>query len=474
MSYKNILNATMNAFKQKMNEFCENGGRAACETLGPEALEKLSRAMLAAAQAGGKAGVKTYLESHDTHAASVTSAGIRYRYKNSMEKTFLTLLGDVVVSRSIYANDLIGGGYHIPMDAALGLSDDYATLETREMILFAASITTPSDVEALLKKTGLCRPSCTAIQNMINRDGRRMEEHRLQIAEKVLATQRVPEETAVIVSSIDGANLMLREKGKKKGRKTLRPVTTEDDEEKNTAFRNAMVGSISFYSHDLEGKPDRIFSRYIARTPEEKAPIFKLDFERVVTDYGMKSHAGDVVKKVFLCDGHRAIWKYAYDCQTLKDHEFLIDFYHTTEHLSKAAEAIFGASSPEGKQWYTKWRDALKYDSGAPQSIIRSIEGYLQRYNLPKARTADLKKECTFFKRNKRLMLYPAFIAKGYPIGSGPVEAAAKTIVKQRMCRSGMRWNRTGAQYILTLRVHVQSGTWSEMWNAYTELLLAA
>jgi hypothetical protein len=270
MSYKNILHAAMNAFKQKMNEFCENGGREACETLGPEELEQISRAMLTAAQAGGQAGLKAYLESHESYAASVTAKGTRYRYKNSMEKTFLTLMGEVVVNRSIYANDLTGGGYHVPLDAALGLSDDNATLETREMILFAASVTTPGDVEVLLKKTGLCQPSSTAIQNMINKDGRRLEENRRLLSQEVLASTTIPENTAVLVASLDGANLLLREAGKKKGRKTQRPVgSVADDDEKNTSFRNAMVGAFSFYEHDDEGKPQRISSRYIARTPEE-------------------------------------------------------------------------------------------------------------------------------------------------------------------------------------------------------------
>lgn len=474
MTYKNILNAATDAFKQKMNEFCENGGREACETLGPEALEQLSRALMRAAQSGGQAGLKTYLESHDTHAASVTAKGIKCRYKNSMEKTFLTLLGEVVVNRSIYANDLIGGGYHVPLDAALGLSDDYATLETREMILFAASVTTPSDVEVLLKKTGLCHPSSTAIQNMINKDGRRIEENRQYLSQEVLASTTIPENTAVMVASLDGANLLLREPGKKKGRKTQRPVGSGAAyDEKNTSFRNAMVGAFSFYEHDDDGRPQRISSSYIARTPEEKAPIFKQEFERTSTYYQNESLADRFIR-IFLCDGHRAIWNYAYHCPVLKGHLFLVDFYHTTEHLSRAAEAIFGASSEYGKRWYLKWREALKTDANAPQSIIRSIDGYLERNKLPKSRADEVKKELTFFKRNKKLMHYSEFISKGYPIGSGPVEAAAKTIVKQRMCRSGMRWSRPGAQYILTLRAQVKSGTWDAFWKNYVALRVAA
>jgi hypothetical protein len=474
MTYKNILNATTKVFKQKMNEFCENGGRETCETLGPEALEQLSRALLSAFQAGGQAGLKTYLESHDIRKAVVTAKGTSYRYKNSMEKTFLTLMGEVVVNRSIYANDLLGGGYHVPLDAALGLCDDYATLETREMIFFAASVTTPGDVEVLLRKTGLCHPSSTAIQNMINKDGKRIEENGQYFSQKVLASTTIPEKTAVMVSSLDGANLLLREPGKKKGRKTQRPVGSgAAEDEKNTSFRNAMVGAFSFYEHDDEGKPQRISSSYIARTPEEKAPIFKEEFERTIIHYQNES-SGDTFIRIFLCDGHRAIWNYAYHCPVLKGHLFLVDFYHTTEHLSKAAEAIFGASSEYGKRWYLKWRDALKTDANAPQSIIRSIDGYLERCKLPKGRADEVKKELTFFKRNKKLMHYSEFVNNGYPIGSGPVEAAAKTIVKQRMCRSAMRWSRPGAQYILTLRAQVKSGTWDAFWKNYVALRVAA
>ena len=47
-----------------------------------------------------------------------------------------------------------------------------------------------------------------------------------------------------------------------------------------------------------------------------------------------------------------------------------------------------------------------------------------------------------YFVRNKKRMNYAFFRQEGLPIGSGPVEAACKTIVKARLCCSGMRWTR--------------------------------
>jgi hypothetical protein len=50
------------------------------------------------------------------------------------------------------------------------------------------------------------------------------------------------------------------------------------------------------------------------------------------------------------------------------------------------------------------------------------------------------------------------------PVGSGVQEAACKTLVTDRMRRSGMSWNQEGGQGILTLRTLDQSGRWSAGW----------
>ncbi len=49
------------------------------------------------------------------------------------------------------------------------------------------------------------------------------------------------------------------------------------------------------------------------------------------------------------------------------------------------------------------------------------------------------------------------------------VEAACKTLVTQRMKRSGMRWRHHGGQAILTLRSLVQSGRFEQGWSMIAE-----
>ena len=72
----------------------------------------------------------------------------------------------------------------------------------------------------------------------------------------------------------------------------------------------------------------------------------------------------------------------------------------------------------------------------------------------------------TYFKNHRHMMAYAEHIEKNLPIGSGVTEAACKTLVKQRLCGSGMRWKDKGAKVILSLRALVQTqGRWQQFWD---------
>ncbi len=63
-------------------------------------------------------------------------------------------------------------------------------------------------------------------------------------------------------------------------------------------------------------------------------------------------------------------------------------------------------------------------------------------------------------------MNYALHINEQLPIGSGVTEAACKTLVKQRLCGSGMRWKMKGAKVVLSLRALVQTtNRWQQFWD---------
>ena len=103
--------------------------------------------------------------------------------------------------------------------------------------------------------------------------------------------------------------------------------------------------------------------------------------------------------------------------------------------------------------------------ASGPEAVLRSIDYYSRSERLGKNRRKDLEAERTFSRHNKDRMAYASFRRRGLPIGSGPVEAACKSIVKTRLSRSGMRWSCTGGQRILDLRCYAKSELWKEFWG---------
>jgi hypothetical protein len=72
-----------------------------------------------------------------------------------------------------------------------------------------------------------------------------------------------------------------------------------------------------------------------------------------------------------------------------------------------------------------------------------------------------------YFANQKHRMDYPTYVAKGWQIGSGPVESACKTVVGQRMKGGGMRWGQDGADAVAHLRALFRSEKpqWEAFWS---------
>ena len=62
-------------------------------------------------------------------------------------------------------------------------------------------------------------------------------------------------------------------------------------------------------------------------------------------------------------------------------------------------------------------------------------------------------------------MQYHHYRANGWFIGSGPVEAACKTIVAARAKQAGMRWTTAGLDPVLTLRTLTRSDRHHTIWG---------
>jgi hypothetical protein len=152
---------------------------------------------------------------------------------------------------------------------------------------------------------------------------------------------------------------------------------------------------------------------------------------------------------VFLGDGAEWIWKLARE--HFSDARQILDFYHAGEHLWALARSVFGEGSAAGKQWAETGVARLR-DRGVPGLLASLAE--LRPHLTPTSREAVLQ-EVKYFRRNRKRMAYPRYRAAGMMIGSGPVEAACKSVVGKRLKGTGMRWSRRGADRMLAVRTRV-------------------
>ena len=192
-------------------------------------------------------------------------------------------------------------------------------------------------------------------------------------------------------------------------------------------YRETMCGTISFYNSDAE----RLHTIYSACAPEYGKKTFdsvlSMEIERVKAAFPTVTYIG-------LADGAKDNWTYLMNYVEVD----ILDFYHATEYLTKAS-AVMKKCEKARKQWADDACHDLKHKKNGARFIVRELKNWVKE-NAGEGRETVLK-TITYFENNLMRMNYHQYQKLGYPIGSGVTEAACKTVVKQRLSQSGMRWN---------------------------------
>jgi len=139
----------------------------------------------------------------------------------------------------------------------------------------------------------------------------------------------------------------------------------------------------------------------------------------------------------------------------------ILDFYHASEHLGDLGRALYPGDESTRKEWLDRWFHRLKHEGGtAVLEALRSLP--------PDGRESVRRvhgEVLGYFENHVHRMDYPTYRAKGWAIGSGPIESACKTVIGKRMKNGGMRWGEDGADEMCHLRALFASG--EEQWDAY-------
>lgn len=154
---------------------------------------------------------------------------------------------------------------------------------------------------------------------------------------------------------------------------------------------------------------------------------------------------------VVLGDGSHWIWNLA--DQYFPEAVQIVDWYHASTYIWKAAHALFPEGSPLATNWAKHHLDWL-WD-GQVGAVIASLQTY-------GTSGAAITSTITYLTEHQGRMHYAEYRARGMQIGSGTIESGCKHVLGARLKQAGMIGDRDGAGAVATVRTWLKRDRWDE------------
>ena len=399
--------------------------------------------------------VKEELSRYDVTAEEITVEKKTYRKGRCSAETYLTAVGCVSVDRHLYVGLDAKDKILCPLELRSGMIGGYFTPSAARQGAFAMAHLTPGESERLFAEIGNMLPSRSSLDRLTKAISPHWETHRATWEAQLRQAETVPAHADVLAISVDGVMAPMRgadkqEKAEEPGKHASGP----------TGYKEVGCGTVSLYDREAA----RLQTVRYARMPESRKATLQQQLEtEVASILALRPN----LRRIHLADGARDNWRLMNDIETqlpvpLEPPLEIVDYYHACEHLKRGSDAAWGESTPESKLYFDRLKAKLKETDGGAKLIIRVLR--FQSSTAKGNRRKRLEAELTYFRNQQHRMNYPEYIRLNLPIASGVMEASCKTLVTQRMKRSGMAWTKDGGQAILTLRSLIQSNRWHSAW----------
>jgi hypothetical protein len=370
---------------------------------------------------------KEALKYLDTDGSPLKIGEESWKSKGEQPKEYQTPYGEVVVNRHVYQRS-VGGKTYCPLEREARIIVTSTPLFAKQ-VSSKMSCMAGKEVKNDLSENHSRFVATSCIQRLSEAVG-----SVVQVKEESWSYASPKEDTqiATVGVGLDGTCMLICE----------------------DRYREAMVGTVSLY--DSEG--ERQHTIYLGAAPEYGKKTFLERLEREI-ERAKKSYPE--AKFVGIADGAETNWKF------LEKHteEQVLDFYHSSGYLVAMAEALYPDKKEKQKEWLTEICHKLKHEEGVAGEFLTLMRQLQSEKSHSKNITEKLQAAITYYENHQHQMNYAQYREKKYPIGSGVTEAACKTLVKQRLCCSGMRWKEKGAGIILSLRALVLTkDRWSQFW----------
>jgi hypothetical protein len=332
-------------------------------------------------------------------------------------------------------------GFH-PADEALGLAPQFHQFDIQELAVgLAAEMPFETSAEWFTRLTGISVGNHFSHQTLLAVGEEATLElvipDRETIEKKIAEVAAQTAEKPILVVTGDGANMPLRPKAPRKGKRG------EGDYKDAKGFRLFLVGAddriVQLASwHQVQGK-------------EQLQDALTFVAQRIPVDQ---------VRIALLADGAPYLWDVLPTC--FPTGRQILDYYHCAEHIHAVARIQYGESLL-ARQWAESMKARIWF--GKVQGAIHHL-----RHGVPprSAKAADeIRKLINYLRTNAHRIDYEANRKEGYPTGSGGMESAHKAICHTRIKRSGAWWVEESCNEMLRIRCSIYNGTFDRVFEHY-------
>lgn len=373
--------------------------------------------------------------------------GERYRCRDRSPNDIATLFGPVTLRRYLYEDLEPGNPCLFPLEKQLGIVAGAATPALAERAAWWFAQYPQGGTLAVLARDHDIRWSKDTLRQVTAAVACGLEQHRLTVqVDQVLdwlaeAQASRGRYRPSLVAGRDGIHLPMRGRQPyKEGATATLSVYNRRGKRVGTVYLGRMPqpGQTTL-SEQLTALLEEVLRRWLG-------PLPRLAY---VTDMG--SHPTSYFRTVLSRQRHprtgeRLEW------------QRIGDYYHAAGYLGKMAEALFGDTQQKHK-WLRRMRRRLKEKDGVKR-VLQSATYHAQERGLSGQRQELYQEGYRYLRRYRKCLRYWEYRAVGLPLGSGVTEAACKTVFTQRLKQSGMRWEVSGGQVVVTLRVVLLSAVW--------------
>lgn len=384
----------------------------------------------------------------DVDAERVVIGGREHTRVGRHPMTYNGMPGSVVVERSLFRPLGERNGKTVdPIAIRAGLVGDAWLPGAARAMAQRVAIGTSREAEAqsvLEKRLPYSRTSFEEIAHLV---GAEVVARGAEIEEVLMASSSLPAGTRSVAIALDRSAMAFEEPRK---RPRGRPRKDAPKRPIKRVFHMAWSATLTF--HDEEGKV--LETIHYGREPAFGAVLAETLASHVLALRGCHPELPIAI----LCDGAHELWNLLEPYfEGIADVTSTVDFWHLVQKLSAAAKVIW----KDADAIIAQWKLALLNQRGTPERILAELRA-TEMENTAAGHEDPVHAAITYLANHAHRMNYPENRRRGLPIGSGPVEANAKSLYTVRMTRPGARWKLGTAEHILQLRSHVLSNRFVE------------